>query len=185
MLSRRPARACDDSSISTYQGCGLPSGSRQPLPCFTTASSPSRAISSKLVTLPPARSCASLSRLERRLRRGHADEGGLDRARPRKSACSTAAVMMPSVPSAPMNRFLQVVAGIVLLELVEVVEHAAVGEHHFEPEHVRARDAVGERGDAAGIGREIAADGAGAFRRQRDAETAGRLRRRPRARAAG
>ena len=28
--SRRPARACDDNSISTYQGCGSPSGSRQP-----------------------------------------------------------------------------------------------------------------------------------------------------------
>ena len=60
----------------------------------------------------------------------------------------------------------EIVAGVVLLELVEVVQHAAVGQHHFEAEHVRAGDAVGDRRGAAGIGREIAADGAAAFRRQ-------------------
>ena len=44
--------------------------------------------------------------------------------------------------------------------------NAAVGQHHLDPEHVRARDAVGDGRRAAGIGREIAADGAGALRRQ-------------------
>ena len=51
----------------------------------------------------------------------------------------------------------------VLLELVEVVQHAAARQHHFEAERMGTRDAVRHRGDAAGIGREIAADGAASF----------------------
>ena len=60
----------------------------------------------------------------------------------------------------------QVVAGVVLLQLVEVVQDAAVGQHHLEAERMRARDAVGERRGAAGVGRKIAADGAASLRRQ-------------------
>ena len=91
-------------------------------------------------------------------------------ARGRGNSRSTAAVMMPSVPSAPMNRCAQVVAGIVLLELAQIVEHAAVGQHHFEAEHELARDAVGERAGAAGIGREVAADGAASLGAERERE---------------
>ena len=54
----------------------------------------------------------------------------------------------------------------------EAVQHAAVGEHDFEAEHEIARDAVGERAGAAGIGREIAADGAGAFGAERQRKQA-------------
>ena len=46
------------------------------------------------------------------------------------------------------------------------MQDAAVGQHHFEAERMRARDTVRDGRRAAGIGREIAADGAGAFRRQ-------------------
>ena len=50
---------------------------------------------------------------------GHADEGGRDAPRGCGNSFSTAAVMMPSVPSAPMNRLLQVVAGVVLAQLAQ------------------------------------------------------------------
>ena len=78
----------------------------------------------------------------------------------------------------------QIVAGIVLFQFVEDVEHAAVGEYHLQPDCMRAGDTVRHRGDAAGIGREIAADSAGAFATAGAADRAGRLRRRLRARAA-
>ena len=103
--------------------------------------------------------------IERGLRRRHADERGLDRARARHQPQHRRGDDAERALGAD-EQVLQVVAGVVLLELVEVVEHAPVGEHDLEAEHMRARDAVGERRRAAGIGGEIAADGAGAFRRQ-------------------
>ena len=103
--------------------------------------------------------------LERRFRRRHADEGGLDRARARHQPQHRRGDDAERAFGAD-EQVLQIVAGVVLLQLVEIVEHAAVGQHHFEAERMRARDAVGERRGAAGIGRKIAADGAGAFRRQ-------------------
>ena len=52
---------------------------------------------------------------------------------------STAAVMMPSVPSEPMNRSLQVVARVVLAQAFEPVPDPPVGQHHLEAERrVRA-----------------------------------------------
>ena len=50
--------------------------------------------------------------------------------------------------------------------------HAPVGEHDFEPEHEIARHAIGQRAGAAGIGREIAADGAASFRAERQRKQA-------------
>src|SRR5947207_346801 len=50
MVSRRPSRCCDDNSISTYHGCTAPKGSRAPESYFSTASRPSRTISSNDVT---------------------------------------------------------------------------------------------------------------------------------------
>ncbi len=58
----------------------------------------------------------------------------------------------------------QIVAGIVLPERPQAVPDAAIGEHHFEPEHEAARIAIGEHLQPAGIGREIAADLRRAFR---------------------
>ncbi len=66
----------------------------------------------------------------------------------------------------------QVVAGIVFFQLAQAPPDAAAGEHDFEPEHEVARDAVGKRLRAAGIGGEIAADGAaslGAERKRKQA----------------
>ena len=60
----------------------------------------------------------------------------------------------------------QVVAGIVFFQLRQAVENTPVGQHHFQPERHLARHAIGERGGAAGIGGEIAADGAASFRAQ-------------------
>ena len=163
--ARKPERACDESSISTYQGCTCGSGSRQPEPCRSTSSTPRRSINSKLVTPPAVRSVASPSRSSAACRRRHADEGGLHRTRPRHQSQHRGGDDAERALGAD-EQVLEIVAGIVLLELVEIVQHAPVGEHHLDAERVRARDAVGERGGAAGIGGEIAADGAGALRRQ-------------------
>ncbi len=98
-------------------------------------------------------------------RRGHADKRGFDRARPRHQAQHRRGDDAERAFRADEQVF-QIVAGIVLFQLVEIVEHAAVGQHHFETERVRAGDAIRQRSGAAGIGGEIAADGAGAFGRQ-------------------
>ena len=182
--SRRPSRCCEESSISTYQGCGAASGSRQP----------GAMLQDKLDAAPrhdlEAGDAAGgalggdAEQFERGFRRRHADKGGLDRARPRHQPQHRRGDDAERAFGADEQVF-QVVAGIVLLELVEIVEDAAVGQHHFEPERMRARDAVGDRGGAAGIGGKVAADGAGALRRQQlRIEPVGR-RLRPRARVAG
>ena len=163
--SRSPERACDESSMSTYQGCGCGSGSRQPAPWRSTTSMPRRSISSKLVTPPAVRSRREAEQIKRGFRRGDADERGLDRARARHEPQHRRGDDAQRAFGADEQVF-QIVAGVVLLELVEVVEHASVGEHHFEAERVRARNAIGKRRGAAGIGGKIAADGAGALRGQ-------------------
>ena len=58
----------------------------------------------------------------------------------------------------------QVVAGIVLGRSAEL-DDRAVGQHHFDAQHVVDRDAVLQRVRSARIGREIAADGAGPLAR--------------------
>ena len=76
------------------------------------------------------------------------------------------------------EQMFQVVAGVVLLQLRQIGQHAAIGEYDFEAGDEIARIAIGEHRRAAGIGGEIAADGAGAFRRQRQRkQSAGLLRR--------
>ena len=62
-----------------------------------------------------------------------------------------------------------VVAGVVLQHLVERAHHAPVGEHHLEAEHVAPRHAVAQHLVAAGVGGDVAADGAGAARAEVDA----------------
>ncbi len=61
----------------------------------------------------------------------------------------------------------QVVAGIVLLQPAQPVPDLARRQHDFEAEAELAHVAIGKHRRAAGIGREIAADPAGAFRAER------------------
>ena len=87
--SRRADRigACEASSISTYQAMRSASGSRQPAPCLSTNSMPRRGISSKPVTrCRRARPAPARAARARPPAIGHADEGGLDRARRAETA---------------------------------------------------------------------------------------------------
>src|SRR5262249_18003824 len=52
----------------------------------------------------------------------------------------------------------------------ESLPHAAVGEDDLEAEHLLARIAVGQHGDAAGVGGEVAADLAAPLRGQAEGE---------------
>ena len=61
------------------------------------------------------------------------------------------------------EQVLQVVAGVVLAQALEAVPDPPVGEHDLEAEHEVAGVAVAQDGRAAGIGREVAADAAGAL----------------------
>ena len=51
------------------------------------------------------------------------------------------------------EQLLEVVAGVVLLHLVEHQEHRAIGKHHFEAENVLTGHAVADHPVAAGVGR--------------------------------
>ena len=104
---------------------------------------------------------------QRRLRRRHADEGGRGRARARKELQHRRGDDAERAFRAD-EQVLEIVAGVVLLELVEAVHHGAVRQHHFDAEREIARDAVSERAGAAGIGRKIAADGGAAFAAERE-----------------
>ena len=73
----------------------------------------------------------------------------------------------------------QVVARVVLAQALEPVEHATVGQDHLESEHQLAGDPVPQRREAAGVGREIAADLAAALGAERQREVASSLRRGP------
>ena len=68
------------------------------------------------------------------------------------------------------EQLLQVVAGVVLAQAAQRGQDAAVGQHHLEPEHQVAHVAEAQHRGAAGIGRQVAADGAASFRRQRQRE---------------
>ena len=68
------------------------------------------------------------------------------------------------------EQVLEVVAGVVLAQAVEAVPDLPVGEYDFQPEHQIAHVAVLEHVDAPGVGRQVTADAAGAFRAQRQGE---------------
>ena len=61
----------------------------------------------------------------------------------------------------------QVVAGIVLAQAAQAVPDFALGGDHFQAQAQFPRVPVAQDGGAAGIGRQVPADGAAAFRRQR------------------
>ena len=134
-----------------------------------------RLISSKLVAAAAGALLDQVKQRERRLRRGHADERGLDRTGARKQLQHRGGDDAERAFGADEN-VPQIVAGVVLLQLVEPVQHASVGKHDFKAEHKVARDAVSERAGAAGIGREVAADGATALGAERQRKQAVDLR---------
>ena len=79
----------------------------------------------------------------------------------------------------PDKEMLQIIAGVVLDQLVEAGHDRAVGQYHFETEHEFARHAIADHAIAAGIGGEIAADRARSARteieREKHAAFVGRL----------
>ena len=167
ITSRKPCSLCDGQFDQHVPGMRLPAADRG---TRRRGGAPFRGraacISSKLVTLPPARCVAMPEQCRARLARDGSRRRRFRRRAAAARSRSTAAVITSKRSFGADEQVFQIVAGIVLLQLVEVVENAAVGQHHLDPEHVRPRDAVGKRGGAAGIGRKIAADGAAAFRRQ-------------------
>ena len=131
-----------------------------------------RGMNSKAVSPVPAVSCARLNSPSADLKSGIATMRGrlLQRARKqlehgRRDDAERAFRADEQVS--------QVVAGVVLLQGLEAVPDAPVGQHHLEAEHQLARVAVGQHADAAGVGAEVAAELAAALRRQAQRETAG------------
>ena len=61
----------------------------------------------------------------------------------------------------------QGVAGVVLAQRSKTVPDAAIGQHHLQAQHQLARVAVAQHLDAAGVGRQVAADPAAAFGAER------------------
>ncbi len=61
------------------------------------------------------------------------------------------------------EELLQIVAGVVLAQPSEPVPNPAVGQHHLDPQGQLAGIAVAQDRDAAGVGREVAADLAAAL----------------------
>jgi hypothetical protein len=72
----------------------------------------------------------------------------------------------------PDQQRLQVIAGVVLAQRAQGMQHAAVRQHRLDAEHQLARHAVAQHVQAAGIGGQIAADLAAALRAQAQREEA-------------
>ena len=62
-------------------------------------------------------------------------------------------------PLAADEQLLEVVAGVVLKNFMQRREYCAIGQHRFQPEHHIAHHAVTDHPVAAGVGRQIAANG--------------------------
>ena len=78
----------------------------------------------------------------------------------------------PESPFSADEQALHIVAGVVLAQLAQGVDDAAIGEHRLDAGDKVARVAVGDDVQAASVGRDVAANGAGAFRRQRQRKQA-------------
>ncbi|MNS90839.1 hypothetical protein D3C72_1249050 [compost metagenome] len=70
------------------------------------------------------------------------------------------------------EQLLQVIAGVVLAQALQAVEHLTVGHDGLDAQHQVAHHAVAQDGGAAGVGRDDAADGGGAFGRKAEGEEA-------------
>ena len=114
--------------------------------------------------------------LHRRIGVGHGDEGGLALARLREQPQHGRRDDADGALAAD-EQLLHVEAGIVLAQAAQTVPDAPVGQHHLQPQHEVAGIAVAQHLGAAGIGREVAADLAGAFRPQAQREQPVDLRR--------
>ncbi len=64
------------------------------------------------------------------------------------------------------EQLLEVVAGVVLQHAVHRGDDRAVGQHRLQAQHAAAHHAVADHVDAAGVGGDVAAHGAGAARAQ-------------------
>ncbi len=55
----------------------------------------------------------------------------------------------------------KIIPSIVLPEVSNVIQHRAIGQHHLQADGVGVQGVVPDEVDAAGVGREVAADLAG------------------------
>ena len=168
---RRPARP------GRTRGATPRNGSRGAGRCASTRSSACRVISSQPVSrlAGRARAAAAAGRPRPSTSRA-ARASAVARRGVAGNSCSTAAVMTPERALGADEELLQVVAGVVLAQRPQPVPHPAVGQHHLEPEHQVAHHAVAQHRRAAGVGREVAADGAGALGAERQREQPARGR---------
>ncbi len=95
-------------------------------------------------------------------RRGQADKGGRDRPGLGKELQDGRRDDFERSLRAD-EEILEVIAGIVFFQLGKTGVDASVGKHGLDAEHEIARGAIGDDARAAGVGGEIAADGAGAL----------------------
>ena len=93
---------------------------------------------------------------------GEAEKRGLDLARLRKQLDRRRGDDAERALAAD-EQLLQIVAGVVLAQPAQPVPDPPVGQYHLDPQGQLAGVAVAQHGDAAGIGRQIAADLAAAL----------------------
>ena len=153
----------DDISSSTYQGWRAASGSIVPGTWASARSSPARGISSNAVnwSAVAARACAKraiASSIRARPRNAVSISRGFGKQLDRRRGDDAERAL------AADEQLLQIVAGVVLAQAPEPVPDAPVGQHHLDSQGEFAGIAVAQHRDAAGIGRNVAADLAAAFR---------------------
>ncbi len=163
-------RACQaEISTSTCQGERCDTGDRSPGRWRCTNVRLRSFISSNAVSPAPASASAVASR-----RAAAAGEGvaanATQRSAGRGDSASTAAVMMPSVPSAPMNRLRRSRPALSLRSRRSPSPDVAGWGDHLQPQAKRAGVAVAEHVDAAGVGGQNAAYGAAPLRGQAERE---------------
>ena len=154
-----------------YQGVSALSGSCTPGMWRSTMSVASRLISSQELDVVLGRRMRLRQDLDRRLRIADGEPGGGDVLGRRPQLQHRLGDDAERALGAH-EQVLEVVAGVVLLERAQAVPDVAVGQHHLEAEHQVARVAVAQHLHAAGVGREIAADHAGALRAEAEREEA-------------
>ena len=143
--------------------------------CLIVNSTAMRGRYSKLVTASRRRGPQPPEQFHGGARIAHGQERRLRRARTRKQLQARGRDHAERAFGAD-EQVVEVVAGVVLAQARESVEHLPVGQHDLETEHEFARHAVAQRIQAAGVGREVAADLAAALGAERQRkETVGPL----------
>ena len=122
-----------------------------------TNSSAMRGRSSKVVTASPERLAQPAQQRERGRGRIERGEGGRDGGGARKQPERCRGHDAERAFGAD-EELLQVVAGVVLAQRRQLVEHAPVRQHDLEAEHERAHHAVAQHRRAAGVRRDDAAE---------------------------